>query len=97
MSAALDLDIEALVGEMDAVPCEHPEHATDTIVHPDEPASHYVRGHCPACNRTGAVVAVCPGFVAWIIADRKVRCVVCEDVKPASQAVAILGPVGGHP
>ena len=96
MSTALDLDIEALVGELPAVPCEHPEHDTDPI-HPDEPASHYMRGHCPVCKRTGAVVAICSGFLAWIAADKPLRCVACSDIRPASEVVIILGPVGGHP
>lgn len=96
MSAALDLDIEALVGEMEAVPCEHPEHGTDRI-HPDEPASHYMRGRCPVCERTGAIVAICSGFVAWIAANKPLRCVACGDVKLASEVVTIIGPVGGMP
>lgn len=94
MSAALDIDIAALVGEMEAIPCEHPEHTTRPT-HTDEPASHYVQGKkCPNCNCVGVTIAACPGYVLLVTSPVRLQCLGCGHRAPASDLVAILGPVG---
>ncbi|MCO4257357.1 hypothetical protein [Pseudarthrobacter cellobiosi] len=94
MSTSLDLDISALVGEMDAVPCEHTQHGLHPL-HTDSPASHYVRVHCPSCPYDSGVFAACQGFIAAVLANMTGRCFGCDTTTPASEAVTILGPVGG--
>lgn len=94
MSTALDIDISALVGGMDAIPCEHHQHNTRPT-HTDEPASHYAKSRCPKCGDEGPVSAVCPGYVAVIRSGVEMRCPTCKYVAPSFGIVTILGPVGG--
>lgn len=94
MSTELDVDIAALVGEMDAVPCEHHQHGTRPA-HTDEPASHYGRGTCPKCGEGGTVAALCPGFVALIRSGAIMRCPNCKHSAPSFEIVTILAPIGG--
>ena len=94
MSTALDLDIALLVGEMEAPPCESVSHRPDNTRH-DGPASHYAKVWCDKCGDS-CVKAYCQKFVDHIVADGLVLCS-CGNLTPASQQVAILGPVGGKP
>ena len=94
MSTALDIDLAALVGEMDAVPCEHHQHGTRPS-HTDEPASHYGKSNCPKCGNGGIVAALCPGYVALVRSGVTMQCPACKHTAPAFEVVIILGPVGG--
>lgn len=94
MTTALDIDFAALVGEMDAVPCEHTQHGSHPL-HTEGPASHYVRMRCPHCAYDTGVFAACPGFIGAIRGNAHGRCSGCEIILPAQEAVIILGPVGG--
>jgi len=91
MSTALDLDIAALVGEMDAIPCDSTSHEQ---LHADEAASHYARATC-TCG-FNAVRAYCPTMVNRIANNYPIQCTACNDISPASQCITILGPIGGH-
>ncbi len=92
MSTALDTDPILLVGELEQVPCDLPQHGGHPI-HTDEPASHYVRAHCHACNDDSGVIAACPGFVAAVQANLRGFCGVCRAEHQALDMVTILGPV----
>lgn len=94
MSTELDLDIAALVGEMEAVPCEHSQRGLARVDHTDEAASHYLSFNCPECGYATDVYAACPGFVAMIRGNNNLgRCRGCEASLPSSECIAILGPV----
>jgi len=88
----LDLDLELLVGEMEAQTCEHSQHETHWR-HSDEPASHYVRGFCVCYGWTDAYAA-CPRFVAYALSDEPNRCPDCKSVSTASRMFKVLGPIG---
>lgn len=94
MSAAVDVDIAALVGEMEAVPCEHYQHGI-RATHTDEPASHYAQGKCPTCKGQGTVTAVCPGFVRLVLSGAQMKCAGCSSIHPSTDLITILGPVSG--
>lgn len=91
MSTQLDVDIAALVGEMEAPPCESIDHAPADKYHDDGAAAFYVRLQCPDCNLS-VVKAYCKRFIAFIQNDGKLRCP-CGTVRPALDIAKVLGPV----
>jgi ribosomal protein S27E len=93
MSTELDLDLSALVGEMEALVCEHSQHGLARVDHTDEAASHYLRFNCPECGYMTDVYAACPGFVAMVRGDNLGHCRGCEASLPSSECITILGPV----
>lgn len=93
MTTATDIDVSALVGEMEAVPCEHHAHTREPAFHTDEPASHYVQAHCKSCGHVSDVKAMCPGFVATVRANVPVRCARCRVIAHGVESTTILGPV----
>jgi hypothetical protein len=88
----LDLDIAALVGEMEELPCEHGEHQTDPIWHDQGPSSHYLRGACD-CGREPVVFAACNKFVDHVTANCIMRCSKCKIERPATDFLTVLAPV----
>lgn len=92
MSTALDTDLTVLVGELEQVPCELPQHGAHPI-HSDGPASHYVRARCPLCNDDTGVIAACKGFIAAVLANLPGRCRHCSAEHLALDIVTVLGPV----
>lgn len=92
MSTALDTDLALLVGEIEQIPCELPQHGRHPI-HTDAPASHYIRSRCPECGDDTGVIAACPGFVAAVRANLRGLCRECNASHNALDIVAILGPV----
>lgn len=91
MSTATDVDVAALVGEMDAVPCESLGHRSQTDAHAGN-ATHYAKAHCPRCDRE-FVKAYCEPFTEYIVQGGWIKCANCEGVYPAFRNVTILGPV----
>ncbi|WP_427130402.1 hypothetical protein [Pseudarthrobacter sp. S9] len=92
MSTALDTDLAALVGEMEAPACEGVMHAVEIAAH-GGPAAHYTRLACPECG-IKPIKAHCAPFVRW--ARQSNSMVICPDCKCVSYApdtIAILGPV----
>lgn len=92
MSTAIDTDLVLLIGELEQVPCEFPQHGEHPI-QTDEPASHYVRAHCHLCDDDTGVKAACPGFVAAVRANLVGHCRHCHAQHHALDMVTILGPV----
>jgi hypothetical protein len=92
MSAALETDLSALVGELEQIPCELPQHGRHPI-HTDAPASHYVRSRCPVCKIDTGVIAACPGFVATVRSNAVGICRNCNTKHKALDMVTILGLV----
>lgn len=92
MSAALDTEIITLVGELEQVPCDFPQHGQHPV-HTDEPASHYVRCRCPLCGDDTGVIAACPGFIAAVRGNALGLCRACNMRQHALDLVTILGPV----
>lgn len=91
MSTAVDIDVAALVGGMDAVPCESLGHRYQTEVH-GGPATAYARANCPCCG-WAVVKAYCEPFTQFIAEGGLIRCSECAGAYPALGNVAILGPV----
>jgi hypothetical protein len=89
----LDLDLAAMVGEMEAPPCEHSQHeARIGKSHNDEPATHYARGHCE-CFGTTEIYAICPGFAAWIPSGVPIRCAKCKTHTYSDLMYEIVAPI----
>lgn len=98
MTTALDLDISALIGELDAIPCESQGHgaAYNAHLHDDGDATHYARVQCPYCP-FAAVKAYCQSFTDYIRDNGRILCNECSGTFLAHPNATILGPVGGHP
>ncbi|GGH93931.1 hypothetical protein ACFFGR_09475 [Arthrobacter liuii] len=92
MSTATDIDVAALVGEMDAVPCEHSQHTVTKLFHDDGPATHYIRAIHP-CQPPSHAFAACQKMVNTIRAALTVICGSCGAITTANEAHEILGPV----
>lgn len=93
MTTATDIDVAALVGELEAPACEHSQHEVRKMFHDDGPATHYVRAvhHCLA-EPTHAFAA-CQKMVDTIRAGLVVICGRCGEVTTTGEAHEILGPV----
>lgn len=89
------IDISALVGEMEAMSCEHSEHGLAGFPHTDAPASHYILFRCANCGYAPGVKAMCPGFVSYVAANGWIMCSGCEMPTSSSESMTILGPVNG--
>lgn len=87
----IDVDLATIVGEMPAVPCEHPHHTDDPAWHDGE-ASVYAQGRCATCERVGPLFASCKKFIDRALAGHLV-CARCGQVDPGAQVLHILGPV----
>lgn len=96
MSTALDIDLELMVGEMEAVPCEHSTHQSDKYIHDNGPATHYVMAGCPACRDPKDVYAACQRLIGAILSLPEFYCPRCFTTAPPSAFITILGPVGGR-
>ena len=92
MSAALDLDVTALVGEMEALECEHSQHGTGHQTHGDGPATHYVTGNHP-CSGSTPAYAACSRMVQVIVANLPSTCGDCGEISTTGEMFTILGPV----
>lgn len=85
----LDLDIAALVGEMEEQTCESCSHDER---HEDGPATHYARVQCD-CG-VNVIKAYCAWMVALIRLDRSVFCFNClTHFDKAQDHITILAPV----
>lgn len=95
MTTATDIDVAALVGELEAPACESADHATPEYsqFHDGGPATHYARVQCPICGWGNIVKAYCATFVAALRDDCTLQCGGCPATLPASMMVTILGPV----
>ena len=92
MSTELDLDIATLVGEMEAPACDHSQHGNHEY-HSDEPASHYVRSHCPGCTEYNRVYPACPRFVETLTSHEFFQCSNCGEVGLLPEFITVLGRV----
>lgn len=95
MSTAFDLDLNLLVGEMEAPLCESTSHdPADITAHDDGPAVLYVRMVCPACATT-VHKAYCQQFVNYLFAGGNVKHSEKCGPFPGYEWATILGPIGG--
>jgi len=92
MSTALDLDLDLLIGEMPAVPCESSTHDPADAAHDDGPATHYVRMICPTCGTT-VIKAYCRQFIDFIFGGGKIEHGDCPAL-PGVEWATVLGPIG---
>lgn len=88
-----DIDLALMVGPMNALPCEHFQHA----IRPTHSgsATHYVIGRHEECGYSGQVEAVCEPYVLMVRQDIEMFCRNCHADVWASDVLTILGPVGG--
>lgn len=93
MRVSIDIDLAALVGEMDAMPCESLDHGRVPDVHDDGPATSYAKIRCSNCGYGGHIKAYCSTFTAAIRNDCLIQCISCFGVLPASRIITIIGPV----
>lgn len=90
MSTATVTDIAALVGEMEAVPCEHSQHGQNHGFE-GQPASSYIRSDCPGCHAVN-VYAGCQEVVLMARSEGWMHCD-CGHLDHANVFLTILGPV----
>ena len=83
------LDLEVLVGEIDAPPCESVGHDTERV-HTDGPATHYVRVFC---SHISMVKPYCQGFIDFLNRDGIVLFPDCGESIHASECAIILAPI----
>lgn len=93
MSASLDLDIAAMVGEMEALPCEHSQHGDPNCAHDDGPATHYIKSDCESCQVKLPVRPVCAAYVSLVRANGPMHCTDCGREGVAADFITILSPV----
>jgi len=88
-----ETDLELLVGEMPAVPCEHPDHAKDPEAHGGD-ATHYAQGHCinPKCSFVGRLLPMCQPFINWAM-THDLYCPVCHSADPGVQVLRVVAPI----
>lgn len=92
MSTDLDLDLAALVGPMNAIPCEHALHDEPASGH-HGPATHYVRKQCKGCEKKPTVYPACRGFIDMLTAYKAWECPRCDSFGPAASFITVLGQV----
>ena len=93
MTTETATDIAALVGEMEALECEHGQHGTKPADHTDETARHYIRFNCAECGHAPNIYAARPGFVAAVMRGSWIQCLGCKNFAPSFECMAVLGPV----
>lgn len=86
------LEIEPIVGQFDAVPCDHARHDEPDSGHYGA-ATYYVRKHCPGCDPKPTVYAACQGYIDMFMTLDEWECPRCKTFGPASMFSTILGPV----
>lgn len=91
VDVGLELDLDLMVWEMEALPCESTSHNPEDYAHDSGAATHYARVHCPSCLVT-YIKAYCQQFVAYIGENRILRCE-CGFKAPAQEVATVLGPV----
>lgn len=84
-------DLELMVGEMEAPPCESLDHTTAKHVHGDGPATHYARVQCPSCD-FNAVKSYCAEFARAVSGPVLVICT-CGATHKSADIITILGSV----
>jgi phage FluMu protein Com len=87
----VETDLELLVGDMPAIPCEHHQHASLSSQH-GGPATHYIQCRCPECGEAGSVRAACEPFVKHSRTG-SLRCPHCNSLVDGVKSVIILAPI----
>lgn len=91
----LDLDIAALVGEMEAPPCESAHHCNPRYVNHEGEATHYVQSFHPCNGPVGRITARCTPAAEAIqsAAQELAKCEQCGDIGPLSKFLIVIGPI----
>jgi ribosomal protein S27E len=86
------LDLELIVGEMPAIPCEIKGHAKGKYGHDAGPASRYIRAICPNCGHDHGVQPACATYITAITRSPAIWCGPCGSWQDSKEMVTILGP-----
>lgn len=90
----VETDLEVLVGEMPAIPCENSGHGTNAVHPAGGEATHMFRGKCPACKEVGELQAVCAALVKSIRKPNvKGRCDACGHRDTGLKFIETLEPI----
>lgn len=94
VQAGIEISLELMVGEMEELSCEHPQHEVRKgVSHDSGPAKFYARGICPACMFFGDVRAVCSAYAAVATSEQPMFCLGCNHIGPAREMTQVLGPI----
>jgi len=88
------LELEALIGPMEPIPCEHLQHEIRPKLH-DGPAVEYVRGS-HSCGYKGPVRPVCQKWVDHAKTNVMMHCPNCREVDWSLTLNTFLGPINGR-
>jgi hypothetical protein len=88
------LEIEALVGPMEPIPCEHIAHDTQGFGHGGN-AEYYVKGFHLGCGYDGPMKAVCKPYADWMISNLPARCTKCQEESTGLEVLKIVGRIDG--
>ena len=88
----VETDLELLVGEMPAIPCEHSMHRVQLTQHEDAPATHYVQAICQ-CGPPSYAYAACPKFVELINSNSIIQCASCLTIQRTTDMFRVLAPI----
>lgn len=88
------LELEALVGPMEPIPCEHSQHITRPDMHSGD-AIFYVQHHCSYCQGGYSAKAMCQPFIDRVNLNARMKCMFCSESSNALDVITILGPVNG--
>lgn len=94
MSTALDLDIAAMVGEIESPACEHSQHSTHATWHANG-GERYIRLSSPCGHTKPDVIRVY--CLKWLTESDLLECPTCAAIFPLAGHYVDLGPVGGSP
>lgn len=83
------IDISALVGEMEAIPCESLGHNWQYPMHDSGPADSYFKVECAECSYA-VVKAYCRAFTQHLQTGGKAACPTCWTM---FASITPLGPV----
>jgi hypothetical protein len=94
VQAGIELDLELMLGEVEAPSCESIAHTSDTLAH-SGPGTHYVNVH-HGC--TGPSIQVrCQAFIKLIQSEgATLSCRYCGNVGAPDEFLTILGPISDY-
>ncbi|MFJ4288013.1 hypothetical protein ACIPY0_20420 [Paenarthrobacter nicotinovorans] len=90
-----ETDLDLLVGDMPAIPCESKDHGTGNKHHDDGPATHYAQFFHPCHGSIGEIRPVCHRSASEMqkYASCTAKCRRCGEKNLLSAFMIVLSPI----